>query len=359
MSLAPDWAPNIHPIVVHFPIALLVVAVAVDLVSLFFRQNISIRNTVSLLYCVGAAFGIVAYFTGESAADAMLLPAEVAPLVGEHHDWASRTTWFFVFFASVRLAVSFIFPPKMWIQSVSFALALGGIFMLYETAEHGAVLVYRHGLGVQTITTDTFQEAADEHIATAMSSPRDQGIVDLENGSWVWHPVVGAESVMVDEFNWLQGAATDMTPGIVHDQEKGPVLSLSLQEASAIFVAGSNITSSQAEVSVNLENFNGQIRLLLHVQNSETFDFFSATKNGVQLGRVNEGVETIFEEKELLQSGWLELQIFGGEGHFRGYVNGDLITHGHADDLESGPFGMQVQGTGRLLIDQIQVQSVN
>tara|TARA_B100001123_G_scaffold331033_1_gene373162 strand:+ start:1088 stop:2167 length:1080 start_codon:yes stop_codon:yes gene_type:complete len=359
MSLTPDWAPNIHPIVVHFPIALLVVAVAVDLVGLFFRRNLSIRNTVSLLYCIGAASGMLAYFTGESAADAMLLPADVAPLVGEHHDWASRATWFFVFFASLRLAVSFILPQKKWIEIASFVLALGGIFMLYETAEHGALLVYRHGLGVQTITTDTFQEEANNRVSAAMSSARDEGIVDLENGSWVWHPVVGAETVMANEFTWLEGAVSELTPGMVHDEEKGPVLGLSAQEVSAIFVAGSNVASSQAAVSINLEQFDGEIRLLLHVQNSETFDFFSATKNVIQLGRVNEGVETIFEEKELLQSGWLDLQIFGGEGHFRGYVNGDLITHGHADDLEPGPFGMQIQGEGRLLVDQIQIQSIN
>ena len=359
MSLTPDWAHNIHPIVVHFPIALLIVAVAVDLVSLLWRRNISIRNTVSLLYCVGAASGILAYFTGESAADAMLLPAEVAPLVGEHHDWASRATWFFVFFASLRLAVSFILPQKTWIQTVSFLLALSGIFMLYETAEHGALLVYRHGLGVQTITTDTFQEEADNRVAAAISSPRDQGIVDLENDSWVWHPVVGAESVLDNEFTWLDGTVSDLIPGMVHDEEKGPVLGLSPQETSVIFVAGSNVASSEAEVSINLDHFDGEFRILLHVQNSETFDFFSATKNVFQLGRVNAGVETIFEEKELLESGWLELQIFGGEGHFRGYVNGELITHGHADDLEPGPFGMKIQGKGRLLVDQIQVQSIN
>jgi uncharacterized membrane protein len=33
MNLVPDWAPNIHPLLVHFPIALLYAAIAVDLVG--------------------------------------------------------------------------------------------------------------------------------------------------------------------------------------------------------------------------------------------------------------------------------------------------------------------------------------
>ena len=33
MNLVPDWAPNIHPLLVHFPIALLSTAVAADVVG--------------------------------------------------------------------------------------------------------------------------------------------------------------------------------------------------------------------------------------------------------------------------------------------------------------------------------------
>ena len=32
---------------------------------------------------------------------------------------------------------------------MAFARAVGGLVMLVETAEHGAVLVYQHGLGVR------------------------------------------------------------------------------------------------------------------------------------------------------------------------------------------------------------------
>ena len=200
MSLTPDWAPNIHPIIVHFPIALLAAGLVVDLVSLFMRQRAGVRDAATWLYCAGTATAILAYFTGRNGADAMLLPAQVTPLVSEHADWAFRTTWFFAFFASARLAVSYILPPKPLILTSAFVVAVAGIGMLLETAEHGALLVYQHGLGVAAITSD---ESVDDLIAETVIDQVDPGILDLEAGSWVWRPVAGAEAVLAEQFTWL------------------------------------------------------------------------------------------------------------------------------------------------------------
>ena len=149
MTLTPEWAPNLHPLVVHFPIGLLVGAAAVDCLSLVFRGRPALRSAATLLYCVGAAVAVVVYFTGRAAADGLVIPADINPLVNEHADWAFRTTWFFVFFASVRLAVSYILQPKPMAMVGVFVLALVGIGLLYETAERGAGLVFQHGLGVR------------------------------------------------------------------------------------------------------------------------------------------------------------------------------------------------------------------
>ena len=149
MSLTPDWLPNLHPIVVHFPIALLPAAALVDLVSLFSPQRRAPRDTATWLYLAGTAFAVLAYFSGRSGAEAMTLWPVVEPLVDAHESWAFRTTWCFAFFASLRLAVSYIFPPRPVILVMAFVLAVGGLVMLFETAEHGAVLVYQHGVGVR------------------------------------------------------------------------------------------------------------------------------------------------------------------------------------------------------------------
>ena len=154
MSLTPDWAPNVHPLMVHFPIGLLTAAAAVDLVSLFMRQRPAVRDAATWLYVAGAAVAMVTYFSGHRAADAMLLPVPISALVNAHADWAFRTTWFFAFFASLRLAVSYMLQPKLPILTGSFLVALVGVGMLFETVEHGGQLVFEHGLGVRAIAPD-------------------------------------------------------------------------------------------------------------------------------------------------------------------------------------------------------------
>ena len=355
MSLTPDWAPNIHPIVVHFPIALLTAAIVVDLVGLFTRTKAAVRDAATWLYCVGAAFAILAYFTGESGADAMLIPAQVNPLVNEHHDWAFRTTWFFAFFASGRLVVSYLVPPTPLLLGSAFAFGLVGFVMLFETAEHGALLVFQHGLGVKAITID---EPPPEVTAAPGSDQVDPGIIDLESGSWVWRPVHGADTILSDQFTWLVNDASHVAPMMVEDAVKGSVLGLHPHGMPVMFVTGEPVDATQADVNVNIEAFDGIVQLVYHVQDSETFDFLSVNQDAIILGRTDVGVTTVFEEKLLQETGWLELRIFGGDGHFRGYVNGELMTHGHADDLAAGPFGFRIDGTGTVLVESIHVQAI-
>ena len=355
MSLTPDWAPNIHPIVVHFPIALFSAAFVTDFVSLFFRLRAGLRDTATWLYCAGSATAILAYFTGQSGADGMLLAAQVTPLVDEHADWAFRTTWFFAFFASMRLAVSFIIPPKLAVLGTAFVFAIAGMGMLFETAEHGAMLVYQHGLGVQAITID---KPIENVVVGTGTAEVDSGPIDLGNGSWVWRPVEGANLVLADQFRWLQNDSAHLSPDMADDQEKGLVLGLYPHGVPTLFVAGSDIAATQADVYVNIDNFDGELQLVFHVQDAETFDFLSVDDTTIKLGRIDAGVSNIFEEKPLAESGWLFLRVFGGNGHFRGYVNGELLAHGHADDLAPGPFGLKVNGTGTILIERIQVQTI-
>ena len=152
MPLIPDWAPNLHPLLVHFPVTLLIAAAAVDLASVLRPARPAPRDTATLFYCAGALMAMAAYFSGLSAAQSLTVSPETAAAVTAHFTWADRTTWFFVFFASLRIALSYIWrPTARWAAVAAFLVALTGVGMLLVTAERGGRLVFRHGLGVATV----------------------------------------------------------------------------------------------------------------------------------------------------------------------------------------------------------------
>jgi uncharacterized membrane protein len=351
VSITPEWAPNIHPLIVHFPIALLVSAALVDLASLLTRNRPGLRDAATLLYCAGAAAAIVAYFTGRNAETSLLLPAEVNPFVDEHEDWAFRTTWFFGFFASVRLAVSYIIRPKtIALPAGVFFLGLVGIFMLYETAEHGGELVFAHGVGVQKAT----EEEAKPELSAGATAP---GIILLDAGSWVWRPVEADAQALANEFKWLENDVSHLAPGRAADSDKGSVLGLHPHGMPVTFVGGPALGAVQTDVNLKLAGFDGAVMVVFHVQDKATYDFFAVGQGMARLGREQNGSREIFQEKKVATDGWLSLRAYGGAGHFRGYVNGELVTHGHAKDLPPGPVGLRIDGTGTVLVEQVHVQA--
>jgi uncharacterized membrane protein len=149
MNLVPDWAPNIHPLLVHFPIALLLTAAGLDVVGWVLRRNRSLRQAATLLYVVGTGASVAAYVTGRAASQTLWFPGMAQAVVREHWDWAFRTVWFFSMATVVRLVLlrpSRREPSPVIIAALALA-GLVGIGLLLETGDRGGRLVYQHGVG--------------------------------------------------------------------------------------------------------------------------------------------------------------------------------------------------------------------
>ncbi|MFB3056334.1 MAG: DUF2231 domain-containing protein, partial [Ignavibacteriaceae bacterium] len=148
MQFVPEWAPNIHPIIIHFPIVLLIVAVLFDLAGLVFKKFSWLRNSAITLYIFGTIFALIAFFTGKDAADSLTLPLQVITHLTDHADWANITVWFWGIFALVRMMVHFGFKNAklLFILPLVF-IGLLGLYFVYQTADHGAKLVFGYGLG--------------------------------------------------------------------------------------------------------------------------------------------------------------------------------------------------------------------
>jgi uncharacterized membrane protein len=149
MNLVPDWAPNIHPLLVHFPIALLCTAAAVDVVGLAFRRNGQLRQAATLMYVMGTGGAIATYVTGRAAAQTIWLPGMAQAVLRQHWDWAFRTVWFFGTVTVARLV--FLRPsrrnPGPWIVATFALVGLLGVGLLIETGDRGGRLVFQHGVG--------------------------------------------------------------------------------------------------------------------------------------------------------------------------------------------------------------------
>ncbi len=77
--------PNLHPALVHFPIALAVTALLVDGISKVLRKLGWLGPAAALLYVLAACGGIATYLSGRQAADSVgQLTAAAETVLAEH-----------------------------------------------------------------------------------------------------------------------------------------------------------------------------------------------------------------------------------------------------------------------------------
>ena len=150
-ALVPAWAPNVHPMFVHFPIALLFTSVLLDLLAypLPGRGRVVVRDVGAVLGVIGALAALLTYLTGRAAAQTVLTPGMAHALVNAHWQWALWTVWYFAGLAVARVAL--LVMRRAIGPRATAALAVAGLIglgLLFETADRGAELVYRHGVGV-------------------------------------------------------------------------------------------------------------------------------------------------------------------------------------------------------------------
>jgi uncharacterized membrane protein len=152
----------LHPIVVHFALALLVAGVLFRCAWLIGALLRSGRlgfagPTAAVLLLAGTLAAALAVKSGELASgDAEGIPGAAAA-VEEHEEWAEWTLRLFVVVSlleasALALRRSGRLPPAL--RTASGILGLAGLFLVYETGEHGGQLVYSHAAGVGTRSGD-------------------------------------------------------------------------------------------------------------------------------------------------------------------------------------------------------------
>ena len=355
----PEWAPNVHPLIVHFPIALLATAALADLVALLIRSRAGVRIGAVTLYVLGALSALAAYLTGRAAADGLDLPASVIPHVTDHADWAEITVWFFGIYAIIRLAMLWFdlkgrrWAQMVWVHGLLFLIGIGGYYLVAETGTHGARLVFAHGAGVQPVMEHLAAEPDD---AAPAVPPGEVARVEVQaDGSWRWRPGPGARQVLQEEFRFVQGTLDSLQ---VEHSDADSALVLQARSSPVLFTTGSPIGSVEARARLDVTPFDGTVRLVHHVQGAQTYDFLEIAGGRMRQGRLQNGTVEIFDEQPLPAEGWIDLQAVSDGTHFRGYVAGEMITHGHGGEPDPGTVGLYLDGTGTVLLQRLAATSL-
>ena len=351
--MLPEWAPNLHPMIVHFPLALLFVAVAADVLSFALRRWSWLRPASVALYVLGGASAIVTYFTGTWAAESVRISAEVEPLLGEHANLGWWTMWFFGLYALVRLGAQWHAPTRdrPAVQGALCVVALLGLYLPWEAGEHGAQMVYQYGVGVQAAQSETTQQPA-------MQAPDAAGFMMGADG-WTWMPRTPA--AWTQHTTWMGRPSGEMRTRLVDTDDGGRVLSLRMEQAGRVFfVVPDTLDNVQVEARIDPSQFGGDVLLLHHVQNAQTYDYLALRGNTMQIGRVQDGTSTVLDEAplELEAAGWITVRATGDGEHFRGYVDDQMMVHGHTEPLPPGRAGMGVNGQGPVLIQRLQARRI-
>ncbi len=146
--MIPDWVPNIHPLLIHFPIAILIIAFVFDVLALVLPKKWWNPTMVTLLYTIGTVFTLITYYSGQEAAEDLKIPAGAKDVLHQHSQLGLYTLLFFGFYITIRLALTWNKDTiKRGLHTGLIIGAFVGLGLLYTTAEHGGELVYGYGVG--------------------------------------------------------------------------------------------------------------------------------------------------------------------------------------------------------------------
>ncbi len=176
----PEIIPNLHPLAVHFPIALISVSAFFHVAALATRGKQACAAHCSTLahttLWLGALAALPTVFFGWQAFNSVNHDEAGHAAMLLHRTWALATLALLVVLAGWDFWRSKVDAmPAWWFVGA----VIGAWGMVATTAWHGGELVYRHGLGVLSLPAAEHGQHGHEH-SSAMKDTEHTGVMSTE-----------------------------------------------------------------------------------------------------------------------------------------------------------------------------------
>jgi len=155
--LETNFLAEIHPRVVHFPVALLTTYSILEIIGIIFNKEF-ITKSALLVLCLGVVTALIAVLTGNQAATNFIhWTDDSTALLNDHQTSATYLLWASAIVCGLRIFAVIKKKFVGWIKYVFVVFAIVILFIVYKTGSYGGDLVKKYGIG-----TDIYQNEEAE-----------------------------------------------------------------------------------------------------------------------------------------------------------------------------------------------------
>lgn len=152
-----NFLAEIHPKVVHFPVALLTTYSILEIIGIVFNKEF-ITKSALLVLCLGVVTSLFAVLTGnQAAANFVYWTDDSLALLNDHQTSATYLLWSSAIICGLRI---FAVVKKKFVGLIKYVFTVFAIvilFIVFKTGSYGGDLVKKYGIG-----TDVYQNEESE-----------------------------------------------------------------------------------------------------------------------------------------------------------------------------------------------------